>query len=163
MSALGAVSKVIDAIDHATDNDPATNPVDDLKQAAIELVLPSNTSTDPYIDMKEAALELVMPKLDPETLVKYAGDYMENLEKSEQERDEQARIERENSNNLYSMQEPVMKQEFDPFKQQQSKDDTYNVAEYMQMRDALRSAGIMENQSELTENEVESILESSKA
>ncbi len=117
MGALEAVSKVIDAIDHATDNDPSTDPYADLKEAALELALPARPSIDPnaYVDLGKVASSLVMPKLDIETAAKYAVDYMDSSRENEQEREEQERIERENSKNLYSIKEPPVKQAFDPF------------------------------------------------
>ena len=115
MSTLQAVSKVIDAIEHAIDNDPNTNPVDDLK---------------------EATLELVMPKLDANTLVKYTGNIVEQLNKNsdqqeEEERLAQERLQREQA--YKSIQEPAIKNEFDPFAHQNTSRDTYSVAEYMQL------------------------------
>ena len=145
MSSLQAVSKVIDAIEHAVDNDPSTNPIDDLKEVAL----------------------LTMPKLDAQTLVKYTGSIIEHLgdntdQQKEEERLEQERLQREQAYKINSIQEPSIKKEFDPFAQQNQSKETYSVAEYMQMRDALRGAGIAENQSELNENEVESILRANK-
>ena len=121
MGALEAVSKVIDAIDHATDSDP---------------------STDPYVDLKEAALELVMPKLDSNSLIRYAtSSIVEQIDKNleeqrEQKRLEQERLQQEQSNKIDSIKKPVIEQESELFNQQNQSRDSYSVTDYMEKSDA---------------------------
>ena len=106
-----------------------------------------------------------MPKLDANTLVKYTGSIIEQLNKNSDQQEEEERLDRERlqrEQSYKSIQEPVIKNEYDPFAHQKQPRDTYSIADYMQMRDALRDAGIVENQSELNENQVESILKMSK-
>lgn len=80
-----AVSEVGEALEHAVDLDPKTNPLDDLAQAgeslekaAMELVLPPRPGVDPYADVKQAALEIVMPKIDAQTVLESAVDVASN-------------------------------------------------------------------------------------
>ena len=92
MSLLQAISKVSNSLDSNT------------------------TSSGEFDDLKQATLELVMPKIDADTIARYSGGSNKSGSKNleEQERIERQRNERENTNMLHSVSEPVIKEEFNP-------------------------------------------------
>ncbi len=133
-----AIPHVIEAVKSATDNDPSTNPVDDLKQAA---------------------LELVMPKLDTETLVDYAFESaLDHIVHMEQEENQQnTKKKEENLYEVKSSEQLASKEELSPFKEQEI-EKSYTATDYAEMRKALRNAGIKENESILTKEDIETRL-----
>jgi len=137
-----AIGHVVDAAVSATDNNPTTNPLDDIKLAAIEVALPKLDAID-TIDIAKYSFE---------------SAYEHIAAAAEKEQEEQDRIEQER--NLYqvaSIQETPIKEEFNPFKEQEMK-KSYTAIDYAEMREALRNAGIKENESILTEQDIETHL-----
>lgn len=115
--------------------------------AVVDSLNPSSgpAQTNAPADIKQAALELVMPKLDPETIAKYAGKWAENVEKDLKEKEEQERIAKEEQQRRQNLglekKEETLVSKKEEDKDKPMADKRYSVTDYMELADAVRQGG----------------------